>query len=149
MSTEQTAASSAPTATHGWVATSDESTLDDWSAGPYDTLEQALEHAPNDLGLDGGDRFAVGRRLPYKPMVCARALIDQVGDATYDDVGEAADQFLVGIDDQDLEPLQRTLQIAFDAWLAHRGLEPTFFEVVDVRSCTYSGVDQGAHVDGE
>ncbi len=129
-----------------WVASRDD---EHYNAGPYCSFDEALEHAPDDLDLVAGDRFFIGKRRPYRPTVDARAFIDQIGETTFDEVGDAADEFLCGVSDKDLEPFQKTLQIAFEAWLKYKGLEPKFWSVAEVRDCKYSGIDQGAYLLGD
>ncbi len=143
-----------PTAPTGqadeWVAGVEDHAL---NAGPYPSLNDALQHAPRDLMLTPGDPFYIGQRVPYMPTVDARVVIDQVGEETFQNAGDQAEHFLVDIADEELVPLQRRLQFVFDEWLndmkkrgALRKVDGQFWQISNVENCVFASADEGGYV---
>ena len=68
---------------------------EDFSIGPYDSREAAVDAAP-DEGLDSGDSFWVGLAVPASSFLSARNVVEVLNDHAYNEGPEGNDGYEVG-----------------------------------------------------
>jgi hypothetical protein len=101
--------------------------------GHWETREEAIRAAPEELGVGPGDRFWVGRAVqPSLPGLDAEEIIEELDRKADEDFGkpDGADGWPQATDEQ-VKELDGHLNAALDAWLARHDLKPTWFGIED------------------
>lgn len=99
----------------------------------YDSVEEALEAAKmdtkNDNELKDTETVYIGRVHKFVPEVYAWSIIEQLQVDADDEAGEAAEDYLRDVRDDEATKLGQMLTEAFNKWAKETGNEPNFFTV--------------------
>jgi hypothetical protein len=113
-------------------------------SGDYASREEAIAFAADELGVEPGGLFWVGRSVPYVVEVrkhTADRLVEQLAEDAYDEVGDVAEDWLRRVTDGQLTDLASRLDSVVEAWLEDYGHEPGFWRVEDVTEHRAPGVE--------
>jgi len=116
-----------PPATEKWFCNTDEE--HGWGAGPYDSRDDAIDDAPDVLGLEAGDTFYTGReiKIQWKDDPCLSAYV-------IEDFGERLglpDDWDDRFEDGEKEDLNRFLNEAVAEWFDDRDLGGVIVDISD------------------
>lgn len=136
-----------------WYINSANNYNDNWDIREeFDTKEEAIEYGiqeykdylagistelfDNDYNYPDppSSCFEVGEGKPFVPYVDSDWIIEQVVEQASWQCGEIGDDWLRWdtITKEQLEELQNNMQKMFDEWLKKHGLEPTFYNIVNI-----------------
>lgn len=108
----------------------------DLYTGEYASIEEALAEARQEAELyPEGDKphlVYIGRYKPFRPIVDADAIIEDMQREAYD-VSDAAEGWLDNLTPAEVESLGERLTRVFRRWARECGAEPTFGEVNHIR----------------
>jgi hypothetical protein len=120
-----------------WVAVSDEEAFN--PANEYDTREEALKEAGEDLGLEAGQFFWTGRvkYFDLKPALTrlfdGSRVLEEAQEQLYDDIVDS-DEFCAKATVDDQKELEATLLTAFMAWLEKHNWARGYWHLEEMES---------------
>jgi hypothetical protein len=82
----------------------------------------------------------VGKKGVYRPEIPGWWPIDHMQEHAYDNVGEAAEDWLDGVPKEQENELGEALTKVFNDWLDKHDLRPTFYPVTNVTSHIWKGI---------
>ncbi len=99
--------------------------------GSYETVEQAIAAAPDELALEPGEDFWVGRSEPILPRLgCdGDSLLEYLAMQAGDLCGEVAEDWLSDVPVDKVKDLEAEIDKVIHAWLKKHDLEPKFWSV--------------------
>ena len=107
-----------------------------WSGGPCDSIEECIAEAVSE-GYEDGDRIAVGLVVEYKvSYIDSDSIIERLGMAADDEVGEVAEDWLTDVTKEQSEELEAEVLKVVNAWLDKHHLNPTFYKIEPIRYVT-------------
>ena len=102
-------------------------------SGVYSTRDEALSAAIEaaQRGDAGTQTVYVGRRVPADPKAGghARAILSNMSARAREEFGDAGSSYLTGLSKQQIENLDKSLELVIRGWLEHNELIPTFSKV--------------------
>ena len=109
-----------------------------WNNNEYDTIEECINAAREEIINDENDIIYIGEIVPYEPEINADDVLEQLKDDAYNRCGETADTWLNYGEDEDYaddeeEELSCALTQTLKDWLKKHNLEPDFCEIKNVR----------------
>lgn len=114
---------------------------ENFNTGPYDTPEAAIADAPNELCLDPGDKFYVGKRGPAPDVsIDAGSLINDLVQQVDDELGDDFDVFRDVTPEQEAE-LEAALNRELCAWMDRHGHRPNCWTITDEQTHVYQPVE--------
>lgn len=119
-------------ATEVWLTSTDE---ERWSHGEeYPSREAAIAGVAEELELDPGDIFYVGRKVEVALRVrgLAQDAIERLGESAMDHVGGELSEGWPDATEAQEQELQSELERAVVAWVDRHGLRPGFYALDDV-----------------
>lgn len=122
--------------THGEIWTN----VEDW--GEFDSKEKATEYGKKNytemiksygdsIQLENDKYFSVGQVEHVYPHIDAERIIDDAGENIYDQCGEVADDYLMNVNEKDIEELEEKLNDVFSDWLKKTNNQPTFYQIAN------------------
>lgn len=134
----------------GWYINAS-SSPDGWYSDEFDTMEEAINEGVDEyrLHLQGVSTelfdndsyypdeatgvFEVGERLDFSPVLYPEDVIEYVTEQASWQCGDVADSWLYSLTDEELQDLQNNMEHTFDDWLKKYNLEPTFFNIINIK----------------
>jgi hypothetical protein len=102
-------------------------------SGAYSTRDEALSAAIEAAhrGEDSTQTVYVGRCVPGDPKASghARAILANMSARARGEFGDAGSAYLTGLSKQQIENLDKSLELVIRGWLEHNELMPTFSKV--------------------
>ena len=118
-----------------WVVSRDE---EHWTClEDYDSREAALVGAVDELELEPGETFYVGKVRHAQPlMINGEDILERMRDRMYEDEDESIEDcsWLEDVDPKQEHDLERRLNEVWIAWLKGNGFEPDWFRIDDVET---------------
>jgi len=111
----------------------------------FDTVEDALKDATQDEGTGAIVNIGKIKAVDIKSLINTHRIIDDAQEKVYDQCGEAAEDFLSDITEQQEAEIQDVFAIAFEDWLERNHLMPEFYAVVDIKEYTTKENENGNH----
>ena len=94
--------------------------IDEWdSSEKFNTKEDAVKYAKQQLksGEEKSKIIQVGEYKVYKPFVDADDILEKVKDDAYTKTGEAGENYLDLVSEEDIQALEEIMNDAFSKWL--------------------------------
>jgi hypothetical protein len=99
----------------------------------FDTKEEAIE-AGKEYAIDCEENYIyIGKCKEYIPWIDVERIIEQVGDTAYDNLGEAAEDYLCDVSKDAEKELEKKITEVFFEWLNKYNLNPNFYSVVNIQ----------------
>lgn len=102
-----------------------------WRHGKFDSIEECIEDAIS-CGKKPGEQITIGICEDYVPYLSVDALLDQVSEDAYEEVGEVAEgwpEFENRKGYKDADKLQEKINKVFNEWLKETNQEPSFCSI--------------------
>ena len=106
-------------------------TDDIWYHGKFASVEECIKDAIG-CGKKPGEKIVIGICEDYVPHLSADALLEQVSEDAYEEVGEVAEgwpEFENRKGYKDVDKLQEKIDKAFHEWLEETGQVPSFYHI--------------------
>ena len=101
--------------------------------GFYDSKEEAIKDGNFEAKECSKDKFYIGKvNTVGLPSIDVDAVLDNIGESMMDEYGEAAEDYLCCLPQEDRDDLSERLDEVFHKWLIDNDQVPTFFVVEDV-----------------
>lgn len=99
----------------------------------YEDRETAIALAPGEIGLQIGEVFYVGRKTPpILPSIDASEILMELQDRVFERAGETMGNWLDNVTPSQLEKLEYSLDLAFQAWMREHSHLPRWFCVAEI-----------------
>lgn len=106
-------------------------TRDMWRGGVYDTKEEAIKEGKKDAIEDGRQSFKVGIiEEPTNFGIDVDQVIENIQETMYDEIGEAAEDYLDDVTSEDAVELEEKLNEVFYTWQKEHSYEPSFYKII-------------------
>lgn len=114
-----------------WISMSEES----FTNGPYDTREEAIAAAPDELDLEPDDSFWTCEAVWEQRTFCPPAdwFLERALDQDFEAPEDACSDWLDDVTTEQTEELQELLDATWTAWLDKHNLRPKWFTAKDVQ----------------
>jgi hypothetical protein len=105
----------------------------DFSNSGYDSIKEALKDAKKDAASrdDKPTHCFIGEQIEFKPEIDADMIFDQLKDKADEFSYEYAEDYLVGVSDEEKKDLEKSIQKVFEEWEERTGNKATFFQIED------------------
>lgn len=103
-----------------------------WGHDRFASIEECIQDAI-EYGMVPGDTIAIGICEDYVPMIDASHLLDDLGEAAYEECGEVSESWLEferGKGYKGVEQLQIELDKVLNKWLQDTKQVPSFYRVI-------------------
>ena len=98
----------------------------------YNTREEAIKGGTELAKDEGGECFRIGEMIPYDvPGIDAELVIERMQETVYEEIGEAADDYLNNIKEEHENELEEKLTQVFTEWAKKYSYNSTFYKVVN------------------
>lgn len=102
--------------------------------GPYNSIEEALRRAPNDLGLTAPCAVYIGESDAFWPHIDAWSVLEQLECDAHEHCGEVSAQWRPSSEPTPaLDELSSALDAVLEQWMEKRKLTPTIAGVKNVK----------------
>ena len=106
-------------------------TRDMWRGGHYDTKEKTIKEGKRDAIEDGRQSFKVGIiEEPTNFGIDVDQVIGNIQEAMYEEIGEAAEDYLDDVTKEDALELEKRLNEVFYKWQEEHNYKPSFYKVI-------------------
>lgn len=81
--------------------------------------------------------FYVGQIESYVPSISADRILEDISEDAYSEVGEPAENYLVGVKIEQVKLLEERLNQVLHEWLKETNNQPNFFKVINVEKVEF------------
>ena len=105
-----------------------------WMNGQYDSKEEAIDQARNEVKAEGGNVIFVGKCEPVIPTPpFANNIIEQMGDRLCDEFPlDIVEDYILSITTKETNLLQEKLDNIWNDWLAITDKYPDMYKVIEI-----------------
>lgn len=105
-----------------------------WQHEIFGSVEECIADALENYDFKKGDTIAIGICYKHIVEVDGEDILERIEEMAFDDVGEAAEDWINYKDKKSISDLSEKLTNIVNEWLKKTGQKPSFYRVVDIET---------------